>query len=67
MSCIDQFDQINCRAAVNFCDSELSAPMHASGKCLSNLRETFVHRSTGRNNYDIPKVGDMIVYLRVSC
>ncbi|KAH0586887.1 hypothetical protein H2248_005726 [Termitomyces sp. 'cryptogamus'] len=38
-ACIDQFDMINCRAAVNFCDDELSAPMWA----------------TGRNVYDISK------------
>jgi hypothetical protein len=30
-SCIDQFDAINCRAAVNFCDSQLSTGMWASG------------------------------------
>jgi hypothetical protein len=30
-SCIDQFDAINCRAAVNFCDNELSTGMWASG------------------------------------
>ncbi|KJA21650.1 hypothetical protein HYPSUDRAFT_41773 [Hypholoma sublateritium FD-334 SS-4] len=38
-SCIDQFDAIDCRAAVNFCDSELSTAMWA----------------TGRNVYDISK------------
>ncbi|PPQ82160.1 hypothetical protein CVT25_015138 [Psilocybe cyanescens] len=38
-TCIDQFDSINCRAAVNFCDSELSTAMYA----------------TGRNVYDISK------------
>ncbi|KAF8075840.1 peptidase S10 serine carboxypeptidase [Lyophyllum atratum] len=37
--CIDQFDLINCKAAVNFCDSELSTAMWA----------------TGRNVYDISK------------
>ena len=31
-SCIDQFDSMNCRAAVNFCDSELSTEMWATGK-----------------------------------
>ncbi|KAJ7248638.1 Alpha/Beta hydrolase protein [Mycena haematopus] len=47
-SCIDQFDAINCRAAVNFCDSELSSGMWASG----------------RNVYDISKmcVGDNLCY-----
>ncbi|KAF7342016.1 Carboxypeptidase [Mycena venus] len=47
-SCIDQFDAINCRAAVNFCDSELSTGMWASG----------------RNVYDISKmcVGDGLCY-----
>ncbi|KAJ7481666.1 Alpha/Beta hydrolase protein [Mycena latifolia] len=46
--CIDQFDAINCRAAVNFCDSELSTGMWASG----------------RNVYDISKmcVGDGLCY-----
>ncbi|KAG6916576.1 hypothetical protein DXG01_006347 [Tephrocybe rancida] len=38
-ACIDQFDMINCRAAVSFCDSELSTAMWA----------------TGRNVYDISK------------
>ncbi|KAF7366506.1 Carboxypeptidase [Mycena sanguinolenta] len=43
--CIDQFDAINCRAAVNFCDNELSSGMWASG----------------RNVYDISKmcIGDL--------
>ncbi|KAK7042325.1 carboxypeptidase [Favolaschia claudopus] len=43
-SCIEQFDAIDCRAAVNFCDAELSTGMWASG----------------RNVYDISKmcVGD---------
>ncbi|KAJ7135480.1 peptidase S10 serine carboxypeptidase [Mycena crocata] len=44
-SCIDQFDAINCGAAVNFCDSELSTGMRASGRnvydiskpCIGNL------------------------------
>jgi len=31
-SCIDQFDMINCQAAVNFCDSEISSGMWASGE-----------------------------------
>ncbi|KAK0467717.1 peptidase S10 serine carboxypeptidase [Desarmillaria tabescens] len=46
--CIESFDTINCRAAVNFCDSELSTGMWASG----------------RNVYDISKmcVGDDLCY-----
>ncbi|KAJ7507313.1 peptidase S10 serine carboxypeptidase [Mycena galericulata] len=44
-SCIDQFDAINCGAAVSFCESELSTGMRASGRnvydiskpCLGNL------------------------------
>ncbi|KAJ7701794.1 peptidase S10 serine carboxypeptidase [Mycena rosella] len=46
--CIDQFDAINCRAAVNFCDNELSTGMWASG----------------RNVYDISKmcIGDGLCY-----
>lgn len=39
-SCIEQFDAMNCRAAVAFCDSELSTGMWASG----------------RNYYDISKM-----------
>ncbi|KAJ7216528.1 Alpha/Beta hydrolase protein, partial [Mycena pura] len=31
-SCIDRFDAIDCRAAVDFCDSTLSTGMWASGK-----------------------------------
>ncbi|KAF9448461.1 peptidase S10, serine carboxypeptidase [Macrolepiota fuliginosa MF-IS2] len=44
-SCIDQFDAIDCRAAVNFCDDELSTSMW----------------DTGRNVYDISKMceGDL--------
>ena len=38
-SCVDTFDAMDCNAAVNFCDSELSAPFWA----------------TGRNVYDISK------------
>ncbi|KAK0434771.1 Alpha/Beta hydrolase protein [Armillaria borealis] len=34
--CIEQFDLINCRAAVNFCDNELSTGMWASGNVLLN-------------------------------
>ncbi|KAF9076682.1 peptidase S10 serine carboxypeptidase [Rhodocollybia butyracea] len=47
-NCIEQFDLINCRAAINFCDSELSTGMWASG----------------RNVYDISKmcVGDDLCY-----
>ncbi|KAF5390406.1 hypothetical protein D9757_005276 [Collybiopsis confluens] len=47
-SCLDQFDMINCRAAVSFCDSELSTGMWASG----------------RNVYDISKMclGDDLCY-----
>ncbi|KAJ7291091.1 peptidase S10 serine carboxypeptidase [Mycena rebaudengoi] len=43
--CIDQFDAINCGAAVNFCDNELSTGMWA----------------TGRNVYDVSKpcLGDL--------
>ncbi|PFH46066.1 hypothetical protein AMATHDRAFT_156566 [Amanita thiersii Skay4041] len=39
-SCIDSFDQINCGAAVNFCDQQLSTTMWA----------------TGRNVYDMSKM-----------
>ncbi|KAK0191487.1 peptidase S10 serine carboxypeptidase [Armillaria mellea] len=46
--CIEQFDLINCKAAVNFCDNELSTGMWASG----------------RNVYDISKmcIGDDLCY-----
>jgi hypothetical protein len=56
-SCIDQFDAMNCRAAVAFCDSELSAGMWASGKPDNTYllwpANKFVQ---GKNNYDISKV-----------
>ncbi|CAL1702100.1 unnamed protein product [Somion occarium] len=44
-NCVDHFDSIDCRAAVNFCDSELSTGYWASG----------------RNVYDISKpcIGDL--------
>ncbi|KAF8883441.1 Alpha/Beta hydrolase protein [Infundibulicybe gibba] len=47
-NCIDQFDSMNCRAAVSFCDAELSTGMWA----------------TGRNVYDISKMceGDDLCY-----
>ncbi|KAF7366503.1 Carboxypeptidase [Mycena sanguinolenta] len=35
--CIDQFDAINCRAAVNFCDNELSSGMWASGRNVYDI------------------------------
>ncbi|KAJ3759505.1 Alpha/Beta hydrolase protein [Lentinula raphanica] len=51
-SCFDMFDSINCRAAITFCDSEISAGMWASG----------------RNVYDISKmcVGNELCYDEVS-
>ena len=36
-NCIDVFDEMNCRAAVNFCDSELSTGYWASGPCTCNF------------------------------
>ncbi len=33
-ACVDAFDSMNCRAAVNFCDNELSTAYWASGKPL---------------------------------
>ncbi|KAI0052593.1 peptidase S10 serine carboxypeptidase [Auriscalpium vulgare] len=47
--CSDVFDEMDCRAAVAFCDTELSAPMFSSG----------------RNNYDISKMceGGNLCYL----
>ncbi|KAI5122141.1 hypothetical protein M0805_000788 [Coniferiporia weirii] len=47
-SCVDTFDTINCNAAVDFCDSQLSTGYWASG----------------RNVYDISKmcVGDSLCY-----
>ncbi|CAA7269007.1 unnamed protein product [Cyclocybe aegerita] len=36
-SCIDTFDAMNCQAAVNFCDSELSTGMWASGRNVYDI------------------------------
>ncbi|TRM68590.1 peptidase S10 serine carboxypeptidase [Schizophyllum amplum] len=36
-ACIDQFDAMNCRAAVAFCDSELSTGMWATGKNVYDI------------------------------
>ncbi|KAF9464276.1 peptidase S10 serine carboxypeptidase [Collybia nuda] len=36
-ACIEQFDAMNCRAAVNFCDSELSTGMWASGRNVYDI------------------------------
>ncbi|OCH95860.1 peptidase S10, serine carboxypeptidase [Obba rivulosa] len=46
--CIDRFNEMNCRAAVGFCDSELSTG----------------YWGTGRNVYDISKmcIGDSLCY-----
>jgi len=48
-SCVDSFDAMDCNAAVNFCDTELSTGYWASG----------------RNVYDISKMclGDSLCYL----
>ncbi|TFK43077.1 Alpha/Beta hydrolase protein [Crucibulum laeve] len=35
--CIDQFDEMNCRAAVAFCDGELSTGMWATGKNVYDI------------------------------
>ncbi|KAI0317738.1 peptidase S10 serine carboxypeptidase [Amylostereum chailletii] len=50
-NCVEAFDEMNCRAAVNFCDQELSTPL----------------RTSGRNNYDISKpcLGGSLCYLEV--
>lgn len=61
-SCIDQFDSMNCGAAVNFCDNELSAPLRASGmyisttSCFIIVTDVVSRFFVGRNNYDISKV-----------
>ncbi|KAG7097430.1 hypothetical protein E1B28_004774 [Marasmius oreades] len=46
--CFDQFDLMNCRAAIDFCDNELSKPL----------------RDSGRNPYDVSKmcVGSDLCY-----
>lgn len=36
-SCIDTFDDINCNAAVDFCDNELSARYEATGEWIQNV------------------------------
>ncbi|OSD01828.1 peptidase S10 serine carboxypeptidase [Trametes coccinea BRFM310] len=36
-SCVDRFDAIDCQAAVNFCDSELSTAYHASGRNVYDI------------------------------
>ncbi|KAF4616139.1 hypothetical protein D9613_011461 [Agrocybe pediades] len=65
-SCIDMFDSINCRAAVNFCESELSTGMMATGRnaydiskpCEGNLcyRETDVIKAY----LDLPATRDLL-------
>ncbi|EIM83897.1 serine carboxypeptidase [Stereum hirsutum FP-91666 SS1] len=37
-SCIDQYDQINCQAAHQFCDTELTVPMFSSGLSVYDIR-----------------------------
>ncbi|KIM42877.1 hypothetical protein M413DRAFT_444511 [Hebeloma cylindrosporum] len=65
-SCIDQFDSMSCRAAVKFCDSELSTGMWATGKnvydiskpCEGNLcyRESDVIKSY----LDLPEIRELL-------
>lgn len=37
VDCINSFDEINCRGAVNFCDDQLSTPMWASGRNVYDM------------------------------
>ena len=57
-NCIDRFDEMNCRAAVAFCDDELSTGMWASGKTDSFccIYYDLMILAQGRNYYDISKV-----------
>ena len=55
-SCIDRFDPISCRAAVAFCDAELSTGYWASGGSL------FVHRF--RPIVDTAQVATFMTYPR---
>lgn len=69
-SCIDQFDLINCGAAVTFCDNELSTGMWASGPSavfVTCMRLSKNDLFLGRNVYDISKVGSdgYELYLRL--
>ncbi|KAA1475365.1 alpha/beta-hydrolase [Dentipellis sp. KUC8613] len=53
-SCLDQFDLMNCEAALNFCDNELSEPFAATGlnfydiskPCEGVVEETFCYPIT---------------------
>ncbi|KAI0959346.1 hypothetical protein AcW1_004195 [Taiwanofungus camphoratus] len=45
--CIDQFDAIDCRAAVNFCDSELSTGYWAS---VRNVYDISKARTLAQND-----------------
>lgn len=56
-SCVDLYDEMNCRAAVDFCGSEFSGPFFKTGKHHSTQRwhDTDELRVIGRNIYDVSK------------
>ena len=57
-SCIERFDSMDCSAAVNFCDNQLSTAMWATGMSarLSSFDTVKTFLYLGRNVYDITKV-----------
>lgn len=57
-SCEEQYDAINCGAAVNFCRSTYSIPFRATGMYLSTFKRQFPRLmvwALGLNVYDISK------------
>ncbi|PPQ83849.1 hypothetical protein CVT25_000908 [Psilocybe cyanescens] len=69
-SCEDQYDAINCGAAVQFCRSAVSVPYHATGKnpydiskqCEGNISETLCYPQTKfiRDYLDKPSVRSLL-------
>ncbi|KAG6829682.1 hypothetical protein H0H92_003800 [Tricholoma furcatifolium] len=65
-ACIDQFDQINCRAAVSFCDSELSSAMWASGRNVYDISKPcvgelcYAENDAIKNYLDLPETRSIL-------
>ncbi|KAH9950085.1 peptidase S10 serine carboxypeptidase [Amylocystis lapponica] len=45
LNCVEQFDPMNCKAAVGFCDSELSTSYWASGRNVYDVSKASLFRS----------------------
>ncbi|KAK1226689.1 hypothetical protein PQX77_010333 [Marasmius sp. AFHP31] len=61
--CFDQFDLINCRAAISFCDNEISSPLRESGlnpydvskKCVGGSGLCYAENDVIKQFLDLPR------------